>query len=108
MQPAAEKLAESLANIEIRMPEVSVLHNQNASPAQSVDEIRERLKLQLFQPVLWVDCVNAMHTEQTDVLIEFGPGKVLTGLTRRINKAMSAYAVFDQASFEKTQQTLAE
>jgi [acyl-carrier-protein] S-malonyltransferase len=108
MQSAAEKLAQVLHDVNVNMPDVKVLHNQNAKPASSTDEIRELLKLQLFQPVLWVDCVNAMHEMQADTLVEFGPGKVLTGLTRRINKSMNGLAVFDHDSLEKTIQTIAE
>jgi [acyl-carrier-protein] S-malonyltransferase len=108
MQSAAEKLAQTLKDVTVTMPDVPVLHNQNAKVANTPDEIRELLKLQLFQPVLWVDCVNAMHELQADTLVEFGPGKVLTGLTRRINKSMNGLAVFDYDSLEKTIQTIAE
>ncbi len=108
MQSAAEKLAQTLKDVTVTMPDVPVLHNQNAKVANTPDEIRELLKLQLFQPVLWVDCVNAMHELQADTLVEFGPGKVLTGLTRRINKSMNGLAVFDFDSLEKTIQTIAE
>lgn len=108
MQNAAETLSLQLADIDIRMPEKPVIHNQNAAVAASVDEIRERLKLQLFQPVLWVGCVEAMNAMGVSTLVEFGPGKVLTGLTRRINKSMTGHAVFDNDSLQKTQQTLAE
>jgi [acyl-carrier-protein] S-malonyltransferase len=108
MQSAAEKLAQTLKDVTVTMPDVPVLHNQNAKVANTPDEIRELLKLQLFQPVLWVDCVNAMHELQANTLVEFGPGKVLTGLTRRINKSMNGLAVFDYDSLEKTIQTIAE
>lgn len=108
MQSAADQLAQTLKEVEIKMPEVQVLHNQNAQAANTENEIRELLRLQLFQPVLWVDCVNTMHKAQADTLIEFGPGKVLTGLTRRINKSMNGLAVFDKDSLDKTIQTIAE
>ncbi len=108
MQSAADQLAHTLKEVEIKMPDVQVLHNQNAQAANTENEIRELLRLQLFQPVLWVDCVNAMHKSQVDTLIEFGPGKVLTGLTRRINKSMNGLAVFDKDSLDKTIQTIAE
>jgi [acyl-carrier-protein] S-malonyltransferase len=55
-----------------------------------------------------VDCVNNINQNGVDTLIEFGPGKVLTGLTRRINKAMTAHAVFNLESLEKTKQILSE
>ncbi len=108
MQSAAEKLSQTLEQVNVAMPDVKVLHNQSAKSANSVNEIRELLKLQLYQPVLWVDCVNTMHELQADTLVEFGPGKVLTGLTRRINKSMNGLAVYDTDSLEKTIQTIAE
>lgn len=108
MQSAADELYQKLIEIPLEMPVSPVIHNQNAAPANSVEEIRERLKLQLFQPVLWVDCVNAMKQAGVDSLIELGPGKVLTGLTRRIDKSLGAHAVFDQDSLTKVQQILME
>ena len=108
MANAAEELASELEQIEIRMPAVPVIHNQNAAPAASVAEIRQRLKLQLYQPVKWVGCVEAMHSRGVTTLIECGPGKVLTGLTRRIDKSLQAYSVFDAASLASTQQSVGE
>ena len=106
MKDAAEALYQKLVDIQVSMPSTRVIHNQNASIAQSVDEIRELLKLQLFQPVLWVDCVNRMKQDGVDTLIEFGPGKVLSGLTRRIDKTMTGHAVYDVTSLEALKQTL--
>lgn len=108
MQPAAEQLMETLKNVNVSMPDVKVLHNQNAKSANSADEIRELLKLQLFQPVLWVDCVNTMQQMGVETLVEFGPGKVLTGLTRRINNSLNGLAVFDFDSLQTTINSIAE
>ncbi len=108
MQDAAEELYQQLLDITIKMPSVKVIHNQNASQAGSEDEIRELLKLQLYQPVLWVDCVNSIKNSGVNTLIEMGPGKVLTGLTRRIDKSMTAHAVFSIESLEATKQILSE
>ncbi len=108
MKDAARELARELETIEIAMPRVPVVHNQSASVAESVDEIRERLQLQLHQPVKWVASVEFMHRRGITGLIECGPGKVLTGLTRRIEKSLQAHAVFDAASLENTQQAIGE
>lgn len=108
MQSAAEELYQKLLEITITLPDPAVIHNQNAAQANSVEEIRELLKLQLFQPVLWVACVNNMQQAGVDTLVEFGPGKVLTGLARRIDRSLNAHAVFDQDSLTKVQQTLME
>ena len=101
MRDAADQLATELETVNLEMPSVPVIHNHGASVASSVDEIRERLKMQLYSPVEWVASVQAMHGQGIEVLIECGPGKVLTGLTRRIEKSMQAYALFDIASLEQ-------
>ena len=108
MKDAARRLAEELETIELRMPRVPIVHNQSASIAESADEIRERLQLQLYQPVKWVASVEFMYRRGIDTLIECGPGKVLTGMTRRIEKSLQAYAVFDAASLDDTQQAIGE
>jgi [acyl-carrier-protein] S-malonyltransferase len=108
MQSAAEELFEALESTQIIMPELPVIHNQNAGVAESVDEIRQLLKKQLYQPVKWVESVRAMHSRGIECLIECGPGKVLSGLTRRIDKSLRAEAVFDIASLEKTIQSFGE
>jgi [acyl-carrier-protein] S-malonyltransferase len=101
MRDAADQLATELQTVSLEMPSVPVIHNHGASVASSVDEIRERLKMQLYSPVEWVACVQAMHGQGLELLIECGPGKVLTGLTRRIEKSMQAHAIFDLASLEQ-------
>ena len=108
MSGAAEQLALELEQLEIHMPEVPVVHNQSAAVATSVDEIRERLKLQLYQPVKWVASVGTMRQQGIGGLIECGPGKVLTGLTRRIERSLQSYAVFDAASLASTNQSIGE
>ncbi|BCN93055.1 malonyl CoA-acyl carrier protein transacylase [Thiomicrorhabdus immobilis] len=101
MKPAADQLAETLATMELSMPSVPVLHNVNFKQAQSVDEIKELLVQQLYRPVQWVETVNAMKAQGVDSLYELGPGKVLMGLNRRIDRKMGMQAVFDNASLEK-------
>jgi len=105
MQGAAEQLADALSQIEIKMPVIPVLHNQNAAAAESVDDIRNLLKKQLYQPVKWVETVQNINALGISNLIECGPGKVLSGLTRRIDKTMQGHAIFDLASLEKTVET---
>jgi [acyl-carrier-protein] S-malonyltransferase len=100
MRDAADQLASELETVTLEMPGVPVIHNHGASVASSVDEIRERLKMQFYSPVEWVACVKAMHSQGLGMLIECGPGKVLTGLTRRIEKSMQAYAIFDIVSLD--------
>ena len=108
MQQAAEQLGEELNALDIVMPQVPIIHNQNAAVADSVTDIQELLKKQLYQPVKWVECVNNMHIKGVENLVECGPGKVLSGLTRRINKALQGHAVYDVDSLNKTIESLTE
>jgi len=101
MKPAAEQLAETLKTMDISMPSVPVLHNVNFVQAGSTDEIKELLVQQLYRPVQWVETVNAMKSQGVDSLYELGPGKVLMGLNRRIDRKMAMKPVFDNASLEK-------
>lgn len=95
MQPAAEKLAEQLADVEVNTPEIPVIHNVDAEVHAEPDAIRDCLRRQLFSPVQWVNTVAAMPPQGITRLIEAGPGKVLAGLCKRIDKSISAVAVFD-------------
>ena len=108
MKGAARQLAEELETLTIKMPGIPIVHNQSAAVATSIDEIRERLQLQLYQPVKWVASVEQMHAGGVTTLVECGPGKVLTGLVRRIDKSLQAFAVFDADSLENMQQSIGE
>lgn len=83
MKPAAERLAEDLARLELRMPEVPVIHNAEARAAHDVEDMRALLYQQLFRPVRWRACVERLGEGALRVG-ECGPGRVLTGLVRRI------------------------
>lgn len=106
MKPAAEKLGEALADVEMAMPVVPVLHNVDAAPRDDVDSIREALVAQLYQPVQWVRTIEQMKAGGVTQLFELGPGKVLTGLNRRIDRRMPITPVFDPASVEAALQQL--
>ena len=101
MKPAAEQLAGMLETMELRLPSVPVLHNVDVEPAGSVEQLREKLVRQLFSPVRWVETVLAMKEKGVSRIIEAGPGKVLTGLGRRIDKTLEFLPVHDPASLEK-------
>lgn len=100
MKDAAERLAEQLQSTELGMPRVPVLHNVNVDAAGDVDGIRQLLKQQLYSPVRWVETVQQMKAHGVEQMLELGPGKVLTGLGKRIDKSLGALAVFDTASLE--------
>jgi [acyl-carrier-protein] S-malonyltransferase len=98
MKPAAERLAEVMVDIEFNSPAIPVLHNCDVSVHDNADEIRVALKAQLFSPVRWVETIQAMQNRGVDKMIECGPGKVLTGLNKRIDKSLATQAVFDHDS----------
>ncbi len=93
MRPAAERFAESLAQVKIEAPRVPVLHNVDVSSHADPDAIREALAQQLYSPVRWVETIRAMAAQGIDTVFEMGPGKVLAGLNKRIEKPMNALAV---------------
>lgn len=94
MKPAAERLAERLAGIVISTPSVPVLHNVTVEAADPTT-IRERLTAQLYSPVRWVETVRAMAAAGASLLLEVGPGKVLAGLTKRIDRDLESLGVYD-------------
>ena len=101
MVEAADKLLDVLAGIEISKPAIPVIHNVDVESHDSADAIRTNLAKQLHSPVRWVETVKKMGGSGVDRLIECGPGKVLAGLTKRIDRAIGGVAVFDPASLAK-------
>ena len=95
MKPAADKLAEILTGIDIKTPAVTVINNVDVASPTDANAIRDALTRQLYQPVRWVEVIEAMHAQGVGTVIECGPGKVLVGLNKRIIKAMNAQAVYD-------------
>lgn len=93
MQPAAQTFAEDLAAISIRAPAIQVLHNVDVASHDQPDVIRGALAAQLFKPVRWVETVRAMQGAGLSCILEMGPGKVLAGLTKRIDKSMQGIPV---------------
>jgi [acyl-carrier-protein] S-malonyltransferase len=100
MRPAAERLAEAMQGIRFNPPQTPVLHNVNVSEASEPDAIRQLLVEQLYCPVRWVETVEAIAGRGAEIVLEAGPGKVLTGLIKRIDKSLTALPVFDPASLD--------
>jgi len=101
MEPAARQLAERLRQVELRAPEIPVLHNCDVQSHADADGIRAALEQQLYNPVRWVETIRAMAAQGVDTLVECGPGKVLVGLNKRIEKGMAAKAVFDPETLKE-------
>ena len=100
MRPAAERLAERLAEVTLALPSVPVLHNVTVTAAQDLDELRDLLVRQLYSPVRWVETVQAAARAGVSLAIECGPGKVLAGLCKRIDDTMNTLPVFDPKTLE--------
>ncbi len=95
MRPAAERLAVALAAIPLAAPRIPVLHNVTVDAVAAPAAIRDRLVRQLYSPVRWVETVRCLADQGVELLLEAGPGKVLTGLTKRIDDRLEALAVLD-------------
>lgn len=100
MKPAADALEKRLESITMTSPNIPVIHNVDAKMHSEPAQIKKALVEQLHQPVRWVEVMGVV-SENSDQVIESGPGKVLAGLSKRINRGLSCYPVFDPASLEK-------
>lgn len=98
MQPAAEQFAARLAQTVINTTSIAVLQNVDAKPHDQPDVIRDNLKKQLYCPVQWVASVQNLGARGVTRIVEAGPGKVLAGLCKRIDKSIANAAVYDPAS----------
>lgn len=98
MKPAADKLAEALDKLTFNQPLYPVINNVNVTIENNAQAIKQALVAQLYSPVRWTETVEYMANNDTTVLIEVGPGKVLTGLTKRIVDSLSGIAVNDTNS----------
>ena len=108
MSEAAKQLGEKLAEIEIKTPETPVFQNVDAATHTDPKEIAMGLQKQLHNPVLWVDTVNNIIAQGIDTTVECGPGKVLAGLNKRIDKSTTNYNIDTPDNFNKFIAALAE
>jgi len=95
MKPAAQRLADYLARVEVEQPAVPVVHNVDAHEAHTADAIRAALAAQAASPVRWVETVQAFAARGVTHIVECGPGKVLTGLSKRIAPELAAMPLND-------------
>lgn len=102
MAPAGKRLKETLAAVDIRRADVPVVANVSARPVQEREDIKEALVKQVASPVLWEDSVRWMLAQGVDTFVEIGPGRVLRGLIRKIDRQATVYNVEDPDSLEKT------
>jgi [acyl-carrier-protein] S-malonyltransferase len=102
MKPAADQLSELVNSVTFKQPSVPVVHNVHAETEESPDTIKTLMLEQIYKPVRWVDCVKTLKSSGVNTIVECGPGKVLCGLNKRIDKELLSLATDDQSSFEAT------
>lgn len=93
MRPAADRLAEQIAATEFKAPQIPVVHNVTAQTEADPQKIKALMIEQIYSAVRWVECVNTMSTAGITVTVECGPGKVLSGLNKRINAELTTLSI---------------
>ena len=101
LQPASEKLKDYLVKIEFKVPTISVINNVDVQILNDPSAIKDALVRQAAKPVRWQETIQAMAAQGITQVVECGPGKVLAGLTKRINDQVTGVPVFDEASFNE-------
>jgi len=108
MKPAGERLAEAIADINIKNPLIPVVHNVHAQPEQDPERIRQLLVQQIYSPVLWTGCIAAIAARGVTEIVECGPGKVLSGLNRRIDKSLHSHSLEEPEALQAAVGELAD
>ena len=107
LKPAADRLAERLASIEIHAPSIPVLHNVDVAEHRTPESIRNALAHQAASPVRWTDTLKAMAARGVTDVVECGPGRVLAGLVRKIDPTLKAHALTDGHTLDDAYAALA-
>ena len=106
MKPAADKLREKLAGLTLAAPRIPLINNIDVAVESDADRIRDALYRQAFGPVRWVECVQAIRARGLTTIVECGPGKVLAGMTKRIDADLVGAALYDPASLAEVKALL--
>jgi [acyl-carrier-protein] S-malonyltransferase len=101
MKPAADRLAVDLDTVAIHDPQVPLVNNADAAVVRTAESVRDGLKRQVTSPVRWTDSMLVLRREGADVFVEAGPGKVLSGLMRQIDREARTWRAGDLASLEE-------
>lgn len=106
LKPAADVLEQSLDQIQLRSPQIAVLNNVDVEMPTDTDSIKSALVRQAWHPVRWVESIQKMRAQGVTHIVECGPGKVLAGLIKRIDKEITVLSIYDPSSLEQSLQTL--
>lgn len=101
MRPAAEQLGLELEKLDLREPKIPVIQNVSATFPADLEQLKNNLQAQLYSPVLWTTTVQRMAEQGVETIIECGPGKVLSGLNKRIQRSLNVASISDAGGFEK-------
>ncbi|HET8711938.1 MAG TPA: ACP S-malonyltransferase [Spongiibacteraceae bacterium] len=100
MRPAGDQLREAMAGLKFSAPTIPVVHNVNAQTESDPEKIKAMLFEQIFSPVQWTQCVQTLAAKGVTTVVECGPGKVLCGLVKRINKDINCLGIKDTAGLD--------
>jgi len=106
LKPAAAVLSEALGKIDLQAPGVPVIHNVDVQMHQNTASIRQALVDQAWHPVRWVQTIEAMAAQGVTHVVECGPGKVLSGLVKRISPTMTGLSINDPVSMHAALEAL--
>lgn len=107
MRPAGEKLAQALEEVELKVPSIPVVHNVHARTETDPGRIRELLIQQISSPVQWTGCVRSMIEQGVTTTVECGPGRVLSGLNKRVDKSLNCLGIDEVEGLEQALASLA-
>ena len=100
LEPAGKSLAAAIDKLDLRLPSIPVMQNVNARIATDLAGLKANLVAHLYSPVQWTQSIRNLAAEGASVFVECGPGKVLSGLTKRIDKNIQGYSVSDLATID--------
>ncbi len=106
MKPAADRLAERLASVDMKEPTIPVVNNIDVQTQFNAAQIKEALVRQAYGPVRWVECMGAIQAHGVQAVIECGPGKVLAGMSKRILPELACASIYDLATLTEAKELL--
>jgi [acyl-carrier-protein] S-malonyltransferase len=100
LKPAGEALAQEMNNIQFNEPSIPIMQNVNACLAEDIDSLKCNLLSHLYNPVLWAQSISELVKHEAGIFVECGPGKVLAGLNKRIDKSVKTFAMSDLSTMK--------
>ena len=108
MKPAAERLKVALAGVALAEPKIPVVNNIDVAIESNPDRIRDALYRQAFGPVRWVECIQKIKAMGLHTVVECGPGKVLAGMTKRIDAELTGLPMYDPATLAEARAAVSQ